>query len=595
MALSLHNVDGQPGDYKVTLEASGAVALERPVSETRRLAAGQRELLTWPLLASNDAGFGKVAVAVEGPGNFAVRREWDIQVRAAQTPSAVDTVAQLAAGRELTLDRNVTASFAPGTATVGVSLTRTPGIDVAALLRALDKYPYGCIEQTTSRALPLLYYNDVALLGYGPSDPRIPDRVQDAVYRIVDMQLPDGSFGMWGPFSPAAEWLQGYALDFLLRARDQQMAVPAASLQRALTWLNRTVDKFSPNAQAYAWYVLAKAGLADPGRIRYFQDNTGDEMKGGLAWAQLAAALNHVGEPGRAKLAFAKARQLINEYDSHDYYGSPLRNRAALLALAAEAGGREGVTQIASAVGERLAANIDFTTTQEQAWLVLAARAMAAGGELAYSVDGAQKKATTEPVVINPDQAAIARGVRLKNEGDSTVWMQVTARGVPIEPLPAASEGLSVNREYLTLDGRPANLRSLRQNDRLIVSLSGRNVEGGYHEVALLDLLPAGFEIESVLTEETAKPFRFLPKLTETRIAEARDDRFFASLNLGRRGYRMWWDSEEQRVANSYQVAYIVRAVTPGSFVLPAVHVSDMYAPRVYARSAMGRVEIAPR
>ena len=31
-----------------------------------------------------------------------------------------------------------------------------------------------------------------------------------------------GSFGMWGPFSPAAEWLQGYALDFLLRARDQQ-------------------------------------------------------------------------------------------------------------------------------------------------------------------------------------------------------------------------------------------------------------------------------------------------------------------------------------------------------------------------------------
>ena len=62
----------------------------------------------------------------------------------------------------------------------------------------------------------------MALLGYGPSDPRISDRVQDAVYRIVDMQMADGSFGMWGPYSaPAAEWLQGYALDFLLRARDQ--------------------------------------------------------------------------------------------------------------------------------------------------------------------------------------------------------------------------------------------------------------------------------------------------------------------------------------------------------------------------------------
>ena len=131
LALSLHNIDGQAGDYRLTVQATGAVSLDRPVAETRRLAAGQRELLTWPLVAGNEAGFGKVSVELAGPGNFAVRREWDIQVRAAQTPSAVDTVSQLAAGRELTLDRNVTASFAPGTSQVGVSLTRIPGIDVA--------------------------------------------------------------------------------------------------------------------------------------------------------------------------------------------------------------------------------------------------------------------------------------------------------------------------------------------------------------------------------------------------------------------------------------------------------------------------------
>src|SRR5204862_2472346 len=131
---------------------------------------------------------------------------------------------------------------------------------------------------------------------------------------------------------------------------------------------------------AYAWYVLAKAGLADPGRIRYFQDNEGGKLSDGLAWAQLAAALNHVAEPGRARLAFAKARQMVNDLDRHDYYGSALRNRAALLALAAEAGGREGVTEVASLVGERLAANVNNTTTQEQAWLVMAAHAVAGAG-----------------------------------------------------------------------------------------------------------------------------------------------------------------------------------------------------------------------
>ena len=380
VALSLHNVDGPAGEYKVTLEATGAVALERPVSETKQLAANQRELMSWPLKAG-EVGFGKVAVAVSGPGNYAVRREWDIQVRAAQTPTAVDAVSQLEPSRELTVDREVVAPFAAGTAQVSVALSRIPGIDVPALLRALDKYPYGCMEQTTSRALPLLYYNDVALLGYGPADPTIGDRVQDAIYRIVDMQMGDGSFGMWGPFSsPAAEWLQSYAMDFLLRARDQKMAVPAASLQRGLSWLARSADKMSPNAQAYAWYVLAKAGLADAGRVRYFQDTSGGKIIGGLAWAQLAAALNQVGEPGRARLAFGIARQRLDQRDPSDYYGSGLRDRAALLALAQEAAGRDGLLAVANAVRERMVAKVEYTTTQEQAWLVLAAKAMSGGG-----------------------------------------------------------------------------------------------------------------------------------------------------------------------------------------------------------------------
>src|SRR5260370_26788322 len=147
------------------------------------------------------------------------------------------------------------------------------------------------------------------------------------------MQTTDGSFGMGGPFSsPAAEWLQSYALDFLLRAREQQMAVPAASLQRGLTWLNRSADRMvSANAQAYAWYVLAKAGLADAGRVRYFQDAKAGEIKGGLAWAQLAAALNQDGEPGRARLAFVLAQRHLDERDPHDHYSTPVRDPAALL------------------------------------------------------------------------------------------------------------------------------------------------------------------------------------------------------------------------------------------------------------------------
>jgi len=595
VALSLHNVDGASGDYQVKMEATGAVSFEKLIVETRKLAANQRQLLTWPLHAS-DIGFGKVAVEVSGPNGFDVKRDWDIQVRSAQTPSAVDTVSRLDAGKELSVGNDLTTSFLPHSTQVSVALSRVPGIDVAALLRALDKYPHGCIEQTTSRALPLLYYNDVALLGYGPSDPKITDRVQEAIYRISDMQMSDGSFGMWSSISyPAAEWLQSYALDFLVRARDQQMAVPAASLQRGLTWLNRTADKLGPNAQAYAWYVLAKAGLADPGRVRYFQDSQSGEIKGGLAWIQLAAALNLVGEKGRARLAFATAQRQIDQRDPHDYYGSPLRDRAAILALATEAGGRDAIADVMGSVRDRLVGHIDETTTQEQAWLVLAAHAMGSGGaSLSYSVDGDKKSTDKDPVVINPDDAAIARGLKVKNEGDKPVWLQVTARGVPKEPLPRASAGLTIVRQFLTFDGKDADLANVHQNDRLIVSLSGYNANGGYHQAALVDLLPAGFEIEAILNDDTVKSFPFIGKLTNTRMTESRDDRFFAALDLGDRPFRAWWDDEGKN-SNDFNVAYIVRAVTPGIFTLPAANVSDMYAPRIYARTGMGSVTVTAK
>ena len=431
------------------------MSLDRPVAETRRLAAGQRELLTWPLVADNEAGFGKVAVEVPGPGNFAVRREWDIQVRAAQTPSAVDTVSQLAAGRELTLDRNVTASFAPGTAQVGVSLTRIPGIDVAALLRALDKYPVRLhrADDEPRPAVALLQRRGAAGLRPGRSvhrrpraGCRLPHRRHAVARRLVRHV---------GALSPAAEWLQGYALDFLLRARDQQMAVPAASLQRGLTWLNRTADKFTPNAQAYGWYVLAKAGLADPGRIRYFQDNDGGKIT-----TALPGAARRGTEPcGRARPGAARLRQGARA--AIDVRSRRLlrlgrcapaprcwrwrrKPPAATASPRSRAGGRaadrEGRVHDHAGAGR----------------LVMAARAMA--GRRRARLLGrrrAARRRRASPSSINPDPAAIAaRPTGEERRRAARSGCRSPRAACRTTRSPRRLQGLAFERDYLTLDGK---------------------------------------------------------------------------------------------------------------------------------------------
>ncbi len=265
-----------------------------------------------------------------------------------------------------------------------------------------------------------------------------------------------------------------------------------------------------------------------------------------------------------------------------------MRDRAALLALATEAGGREGVAAIVGAVRDRLVAHVDETTTQEQAWLVLAAHALGGSGELAYSVDGDKRTAKTDPVVINPDAAAVARGVKVKNEGDQPFWLQVTARGVPKEPLPAATKGLSIERSYFTFDGDDADLAKVRQNDRLIVSLAGLNLRrrlsrGGAARP------PAGRlrdrvgdqrrhgEVLPVPAQAHADPHdrgARRPLLRRLRPRHA------ASIARG--------GTTTRTTATAFHVAYIVRAVTPGRFALPAVNVSDMYAPRIYGRTRHG-------
>ena len=61
---------------------------------------------------------------------------------------------------------------------------------------------------------------------------------------------------------------------------------------------------------------------------------------------------------------------------------------------------------------------------------------------------------------------------------------------------------------------------------------------------------------------------------------EFRADRFVAAWDLAAGG------------ATQFQFAYIVRAVSPGSFAHPAALIEDMYRPERRARTDTGTVEV---
>ncbi|MEM6535691.1 MAG: hypothetical protein AAF613_08640, partial [Pseudomonadota bacterium] len=102
--------------------------------------------------------------------------------------------------------------------------------------------------------------------------------------------------------------------------------------------------------------------------------------------------------------------------------------------------------------------------------------------------------------------------------------------------------------------------------------------------VIVADLLPAGFEIETVLGSSDGRSerggFAWIGDIDNAQTAEARDDRFVAAIDV---------------VNSPRTLAYVVRAVTPGTFAMPGVVAEDMYRPDVYARSAASNLVIAPQ
>ncbi len=247
----------------------------------------------------------------------------------------------------LTVSKDLLAEFLPGTGSVGVSVAPLVAIDVAALLQALDRYPYGCTEQTVSRAMPLLYVNQLASTERLGLDPDIDGRIKTAIERVLSRQSSNGSFGLWSQDSSDDIWLDAFTADFLTRARERNFEVPQLALQSALDRLRNFIKHAEPNAEeadgfAYAAYVLARNHRPIVGDLRYAADTKLDVFQSPFARAQIAAALALLGDKGRSQATFASAIDLLrDEKDnglSRPDYGSRLRDGAGILALAAETG-----------------------------------------------------------------------------------------------------------------------------------------------------------------------------------------------------------------------------------------------------------------
>ncbi|GAB5447141.1 alpha-2-macroglobulin family protein [Gymnodinialimonas sp.] len=586
LLLEITHTEGPTGEMPLVITTAPEVQVFGQLVRAVTLAEGEGTSLRIPFIAADGTGLAEISVTLTTPDGTDIIQTLTIPVQANDPEVAETTRLTLAPGERFTIDAAAFTGFHPEGTRAILSAGPLARYDVAGLLQRLDRYPYGCTEQTASRALPLLYLSSVAeALDLGTADD-LNTRIEGAIASVLTNQSANGGFGLWRA-SSGDLWLDAYVTDFLSRARAEGHSVPDIPFQSALDNLANAVAShpdFENGGEglAYALMVLAREGQASMGDLRYYADVKAPEFATALALGQLGAALAMYGDQPRADAMFIAGFGRLSlpglTEDTNSWrvdYGSRRRDADGLIALAAGAG---STTVNLPAYAVEIGPSEGGTSTQEAVWALLAAHALIDNPTAqGLMMDGAP---IVGPYVQVLDDTAQTRVI--ENTGTRDEVITLSRFGRPDGPTEAFGNGYRIEREYLTLEGEPVDPAQVTQGTRLVTLLTVINTGAPDGRLMVDDPLPAGFEIDNpnLLQSGDVRALDGVDLGVAPEMSEFRAERFLSAVDM-RYGV--------ERI----RMAYIVRAVSPGNFHHPAAMVEDMYRPTYRAQTASGRISVS--
>lgn len=628
----LTNLSGKDADVEVTLRTehvdvpgvtlSKGMKRESPITlkgeprQTLRLKADESGRVVFSGTARQ--GFGAARFRVQAKAGTTVVHE-DLVVPFAPAGAKVREVKRIKLEQASTDVLPHLQGFVPMTERSTLWVTSTPWGDVFDHLKHLIRYPYGCLEQTASSTRPLLYVGRL-VANVDPelvADGGIEKRVMHGVERLLSMQTPSGGFGYWPGDTEPTHWGTAYVVHLMLDAIDGKYPLPKSRVDDAVAWMEQELTYMvernqSSNGSSYRYfrysepyfhYVLARAGKARKARAEKLLHEMEKEPKSAQRDEQLyllRAALWLGGDRRyEAQLRQLDTTPIVHDRANDWTFYSDARRRGFMLSIFGDLFGDDAAgQQLADTVADHMRTRPSwYWTTQEIVWSTTAlgkrlqrsaqrpfepAVLVANGGKpSAAEVPSGDNKSNdrTWNVYRASEHEQLAVTIAPKDVGN--LWLILSSEGVKSGvPIKTGGDGLRVERAFYDGEGREVSLSEVSLGDLIYVVVTLQNTSGRpIQNIALVDRLPAGFEIENPrLGRGGAMDLVDESELWSLDHMNVRDDRLEVFGALGRKDKR--------------SVLYAVRAVTAGSFTLPPVEAEAMYDPSLWARSTGPKVRV---
>lgn len=584
--VEIFNMTGAKGNFTAALTAAGPVKITgKSKLAGISLAPEAQQRVKFFLTADQDAGVAKFTVNVSG-NNEQISKDAEISVRPVHPLKTIVRQGKLGPGEKKQVA--IPGGFIPFGQKIRCNFSSNPLFQYLGALEYLIQYPYGCAEQTTSRIFPLIYFRDLGLatgrfVGKGNSIDRF---VQEGIAKLEKMQLPSGEFAMWPGGEAADRWLTFYVSHCLLEAKNQGYPVQAQVLDRikklviASTHqpqkpkgrLDRRAEE--PDApmviDPYLLYLRVLIGQPDREGMSYLLNHRLDKLEE-TDRAMLSLCYSGIGDKQTAeKIIQPDFKSRFIQRQQYGSFNSSVRNTAMYLAALAQANPdspkiKPLVSFLVNNLGEG-----HYGTTQENAWAFMAlGRVYGSAGrpvqaELLVNEQPYRRLQGQDPAI--EDNTLSGKTLGIQNQGQEDLYYYLMAEGTPLEAKPGPSKGLTVKRYYRDQDGKPLNPGNVSQGAMAVITLEVAAAKEPVKNVILVDLLPAGFEIENPRLQTRGQLGFDPPMGLSLAYQDIRDDRIL-----------IFCDD----VSGTQSFSYAVRAVTPGTFRMPDALGEAMYDPQI--------------
>ena len=501
----------------------------------------------------------------------------------------------------------------------------------------LMAYPYECSEQLSSRIMAVAALRDV-LTAFKAKDMPTQEEMLKAVSRDIERlkgrQSDNGGFGFWRRDDIIFPYVSVHVAHSLQRAKEKSFPVPPEMLEKSRRYL-RDIERHIPATYSlearraiisYALYVRNRMGDRDAARARKLMAEAGIEKLSleSLGWlltvlskdpasqTEVAAIRRHFANRATETAATA---HFVTSYSDGEYLLLHSERRADGVILEALIGDQPQNDLIPKIVRGLLAHRKQgrWGNTQENVFILLALDRyfnvyekatpdFVAKAWLGDTFAGQQqfRGRSTDRQQVNVPMSYLVekdgtQNLTLSKEGTGRLYYRIGMSYAPTNlKLKPADYGFTVERVYEAIDN-PADVRRdadgtwrIKSGATVRVRLTLAAPSRRYH-VALVDPLPAGLEAMN-------------PALAVTGEIPA-DQKNDTSNRGGWWWWRNWFEHQNLRDERAeaftsllwegvYNYAYVARATTPGTFVVPPTKAEEMYHPETFGRGASDRVVI---